>query len=145
MTHIPYKGIAPGLVDMLAGRVQVTFASAVSTLPHIKSGRLRALAVTSARRVALLPAVATLDESGLTGFEVTQWFGVFAPSRTPVARVARLHREIAAVLLEKEQAQRMSNEGSQVVASAPADFAREMRAEYPRWEAVIRQAGIKAD
>ena len=145
MTHIPYKGITPGFIDMLAGRVQVTFASAVSTLPHLRSGRLRALAVTSARRVALFPTLPTLEEAGVKGFEVTQWFGVFAPPRTPVARIGRIQREIAAILREKEQLQRMTEEGSEVVAGTPAEFKRVMRAEHSRWETVIRRAGIKGE
>jgi len=145
MTHVPYKGIAQGFVDMFAGRVQVTFASVASTLPHVRGGRLRALAVTSVKRVALLPDVPTLDESASRGFEVTQWFGVFAPPCTGREVTARLQREISAVLQEPDQAQRMAAEGSTPVGASPAGFARELAAEYPRWQALIRDVGIKGE
>ncbi len=145
MTHIPYKGISPGLVDMFSGRVQATFASINTTLPHIKAGRLRALGVTSTKRVAPLPEVPTLDEAGVKAFEVTQWFGVFAPTGTAPQVVARLQREIAAVMHEPANAQRMTAEGSEVVANSPTDFARVMQAEYAGWGAVIRNAQIRGD
>lgn len=145
MTHIPYKGIAPGLIDMFSGRVQATFASILTTLPHIKGGRLRAIGVTSTKRVALLADIPTLDEAGVKAFEVTQWFGVFAPSGTPPEVAARVHRELAAILRDPDQAQRMAAEGSEVVANAPADFARVMRTEYAAWDAVIRNADIRVE
>ncbi|HJQ63921.1 MAG TPA: tripartite tricarboxylate transporter substrate binding protein [Burkholderiales bacterium] len=145
MTHIPYKGIAPGLVDMFSGRVQVTFASVATTLPHIKAGRLRALGVTSVKRAAPLAEVPTLTEAGVKAFEVTQWFGVFAPVGTPAQIVARLQREIAAVLHDPADAQRMSAAGSEVVGNTPAEFARVMQAEYAAWRAVIRSANIRAE
>jgi tripartite-type tricarboxylate transporter receptor subunit TctC len=145
MTHIPYKGISPGLVDMFSGRVQATFASINTTLPHLKAGRLRALGVTSAKRVAPLPEAPTLDEAGGQGFEVTQWFGVFAPASTPFQVVARLQREIMGVMHESAGVQRMTAEGSEIVANSPADFARVVRAEYAGWNAVIRNAHIRGD
>ena len=145
MAHIPYKGIALGFIDMLAGRVQATFASPLSTLPYVKSGRLRALGVTSTKRISLLPDLPTLDEAGVKGFEVTQWFGVFAPPGTPSEITSRVQREIAAILSEKEQAQRMAAEGSEILGNTPAEFAREVRAEYARWDTVIRQAHIKGE
>jgi tripartite-type tricarboxylate transporter receptor subunit TctC len=145
MTHIPYKGIAPGLVDMFSGRVQATFASVLTTLPHIKAGRLRALGVTSTQRVVLLPEVPTLDEAGVKAFEVTQWFGVFAPPGTTPEIVARVQRDIAAILRDPEHAQRMAAEGSEAVANSPAQFARVMTSEYAAWAEVIRKADIRAE
>lgn len=145
MTHIPYKGIAPGLIDMFSGRVQATFASILTTLPHIKGGRLRALAVTSTTRVALLADIPTLDEAGVKAFEVTQWYGVFAPSGASPEVIARVQREIAAILRDPDQAQRMAAEGSEVVGNSPAAFARVMRTEYAAWDAIIRKADIRAE
>ena len=145
MAHIPYKGIAAGFIDMLAGRVQVTFASALTSMPHVKTGKLRLLAVTSTRRVALLPDVPTIAESGVPGFDVTQWFAVLAPAHTPPRVVTRVQSEIAVILREKDQAQRMAAEGSEVVGNTPAEFAREMKAEYAKWETVIRDAKIKGE
>ena len=145
MTHIPYKGIAPALVDMFSGRVQATFASILTTLPHIKGGRLRPLGVTSVKRVALLAEVPTLEEAGVKPFEVTQRFGVFAPPATAPQIVARVQREIAAIMREPEQAQRMAAEGSQAVVNSPAEFARVLRSEYAAWGAVIRNANIRAE
>jgi tripartite-type tricarboxylate transporter receptor subunit TctC len=145
MTHIPYKGIAPGLLDMFSGRVQTTFASISTTLPHIKAGRLRALGVTSAKRVTPLPEIPTLDEAGVKSFEVTQWFGVFAPAGTATQIVSRLQREIAAVKQDSVESQRMRAEGSEIVVSSPAGFARVMKAEYAAWRTVIRDANIRAD
>lgn len=145
MTHIPYKGIAPGLIDMFSGRVQATFASILTTLPHIKGGRLRALGVTSTQRVSLLADIPTLDEAGVKGFEVTQWYGVFAPSGTSPDVVGRMQREIATILREKDQVKRMAAEGSEVVGNSPAEFAQVMRTEHAAWDTVIRKAGIRAE
>lgn len=145
MTHIPYKGISPGLVDMFSGRVHATFASINTLLPHIKGGRLRALAVTSAKRITPLPAIPTLDEAGLKPFEVTQWFAVLAPARTPAQVVARLQREIAAVLRNPADSQHMIAEGSEAVGNSPAEFAHAMRQEYAAWDTLIRSANIRSE
>ena len=145
MTHIPYKGISPGLVDMFSGRVHLTFASLNTTHPHITAGRLRALGVTSGKRVSPLADVPTLEEAGVKDFEVTQWFGVLAPAGTPAPLVARLQREIAAILRNPGDAKHMIAEGSEAVGNSPAEFARVMQREHSDWNALIRSANIRAD
>lgn len=145
MVHIPYKGIALAFPDMFAGQVHVTFNSILTSLPHISAGRFKALGVTSLKRTSRLPEVPTLDEAGLARFEVTQWYGVFAPAKTPPARVARLQKEIAAILTAPEIAERIANEGSLAVGNTAAEFGQLIAAEEGKWRALIRQAGIRAE
>ena len=145
MVHIPYKGIAQSFPDMFAGRVHATFTSILTGLPQIASGRLKALGVTSLQRSARLPDVPTLAEAGLGQFEVTQWYGAFAPARTPAARVARLQSEIAAILKSPEMSARIAQEGSRAVGNTGAEFARVIESESGKWRQLIAQAGIKAE
>jgi tripartite-type tricarboxylate transporter receptor subunit TctC len=145
MVHIPYKGIAQSFPDMLAGRVQATFTSILTGLPQISSGRLKALGVTSLQRTARLPDVPTLAEAGLGQFEVTQWYGVFAPAHTPAARLVRLESEIAAILKSPEMSARIAQEGSRAVGSTGAEFARVIAIESNKWRQLVAQAGIKAE
>ncbi len=145
MVHIPYKGIAQAFPDMFAGRVHATFSSILTGLPQISSGRLKALGVTSLQRTARLPDVPTLAEAGLGQFEVTQWYGAFAPARTPAARLARLQSEIAAILKSPEMSARIAQEGSRAVASTGTEFARVIEMESSKWRQLIAQAGIKAE
>lgn len=143
MTHIPYKGLAAALPDMFAGRVHVTFSSILTALPHIKGGRLRPIGVTSRARTQALPEVPTLEESGIAGFEVTQWYGVFAPAAAPQPIVARLQGEIAAVMKSPAMAQRIAAEGSRALGNTPAEFSVSIRREVDKWRKVIAQAQIK--
>lgn len=145
MVHVPYKGIAQAYPDMFSGQVHATFASILSSLPHVTSGRLRALGVTSLKRTARMPDVPTLDESGITKFDVTQWYGVFAPARTDAVLVSRLGSVIAAALTSPATSQRIANEGSQAVGNSGPEFARMMLAEKVKWSGLIKQAGIRAE
>jgi tripartite-type tricarboxylate transporter receptor subunit TctC len=145
MVHIPYKGLAPALVDLLAGEVQAMFSSVVAIVPHIKAGKVRALAVTATRRAALLPEVPTLDESGLGGYEAGSWYGILAPAGTPPAIVAKLHEAIVRALAQPEVRERLVNEGTEVIGSTPGAFAAHIRAELARMGTLIRNAGIRME
>jgi len=145
LTHIPYKGLAAALPDLFAGQVHMTFSSILTALPHIKGGRLRPIGVTGRSRTPTLPEVPTLEESGLKGFEVTQWYGVFAPAAVPPAIVTRLQREIAAVLQSPAMTQRIAAEGSRALGNTPAAFSENIRQETDKWRKVIAQARIKAN
>jgi tripartite-type tricarboxylate transporter receptor subunit TctC len=145
IVHVPYKGMGATYTDMLSGRIQTAFPSIISALPHIKTGKLRALGVTSRTRAPALPDTPTVQEAGVAGFEVTQWYGVLAPAKTPAALVNRLQKEIAQVLQLPEVGQRMASEGSEPVGSTPAEFAAHIKSEVGKWGGVIRKAGIRAD
>jgi tripartite-type tricarboxylate transporter receptor subunit TctC len=145
MVHVPYKGLAQAYPDMFSGQVHATFGSILSSLPHLSSGRLKALGVTSLRRTERLPDVPTLDETGLAKFDVTQWYGAFAPARTPASRIARLQSEISGALNAPETAKRIAAEGSLAVGNTAAEFDRVIVAESARWRGLIRQAGIKGE
>jgi tripartite-type tricarboxylate transporter receptor subunit TctC len=143
--HVPYKGAGPAANALIAGEVQVMFAPIVAVLPHVKSGRLRALAVTSAARSAAAPELPTLAESGLTGYDISSWFGLFVPSSTPDAVVEKLYRETARLLKTQDVIDRFSKEGAEPVGSTPANFNNYVRQEYVKYAKVIRDNGIKAD
>lgn len=143
MTHVPYKGMALAYPDLIAGQVQVGFPAIITALPHLKSGKLRALGVTGTTRVASLPGVPTLIESGVPGFVVEQWYGLYAPAGTPGAIIARLHKEFTAVIKDPDTVARMTATGSEAVGSSTAEFAAHVRAESQRWSKIIREAGIK--
>jgi tripartite-type tricarboxylate transporter receptor subunit TctC len=145
MVHIPYKGIALAFPDMFAGQVHVTFNSILTSLPHITAGRLKALGVTSLQRTPRLPEVPTLDEAGLTHFEVTQWYGVFAPAKTPTARVSLLQKEIAGILTQRDMADRIAVEGSLAVGNSAPEFAKLIIAETAKWRTLIKEAGIRGE
>ena len=145
MVHVPYKGLAPALVDLLAGEVQAMFSSVVAIVPSIKAGRLRALAVTGKRRAALLPEVPTLDESGVPGYEAGSWYGILAPAGTPQAVVAKLHKAIVRALAQPEVRERLVSEGAEVIGSTPEAFAAHITAELARMGKLIRDADIRME
>jgi tripartite-type tricarboxylate transporter receptor subunit TctC len=145
MVHVPYKGLALAFPDMFSGQVHATFGSILTSLPHISGGRLKALGVTSLKRTARLPEVPTLDESGVSKFDVTQWYGVFAPARTPARFVARLQTEIAGALASPDTSSRIANEGSNAVGNTAAEFAQVVAAEKTKWSVLIQQAGIRGE
>ena len=145
MVHVPYKGTAPGVVDLLAGQVLVMAPNVLTALPHIKSGKLRALAVTSAKRSVALPDIPTVAESGLAGYDSTQWYGVLAPAGTPRAVVARLHDEIVRALRDPDVMKRLAADGAEPVGSTPEDFAAFIRSESEKWAKVAAAAGIRAE
>jgi len=145
LVHVPYKGSAPGVVDLLAGQVTVMTPNVLTALPHIKAGRLRALAVTSAKRSEALPDVPTIAESGLPGYDSTQWYGVLAPAGTSREIVARLHDEIVRALRAPEVIQRLAADGAEPVGSSPEEFAAFIKSEIDKWVRVASAAGIRAE
>lgn len=145
MNHIPYKGMGGAYVDMLAGRIQAAFPSIISVLPHLKTGKLRALAVTSAQRAATLPDIPSLQEAGVPNIDVSNWYGLFAPAGTPRQVIDRVHREVVEILKTAEMQKRMAGDGAEGVGSTPAEFAAYVKAESARWAEVIKKSNIKAD
>ncbi|HWI14338.1 MAG TPA: tripartite tricarboxylate transporter substrate binding protein [Burkholderiales bacterium] len=145
LTHVPYKGQPPAMIDMLSGQVQVMFANIPVSLPHIRSGRLRGLGVTTLSRTSLFPELPTIAESGIPGFEVNQWSGLLAPAGTAPPLVQKLYDAVSAALKEPDVRAGLTAQGFDPVGSTPADFARYIAAEIAKWNAVIRKAGIRAD
>ena len=145
MVHIPYKGGGPALQDVIGGQVPVFFANMASGLPHVKSGRLRALAVTGAKRSSAAPELPTVAESGVPGYEVYEWNAVFAPAGTPAAIVERLHMEFAKALAHPEARDRIGSLGGEIAALAPAETERWLAAQLDKWAQVVRTANIKID
>jgi tripartite-type tricarboxylate transporter receptor subunit TctC len=145
LTHVPYKGTGPMTTDLLAGQTQATFTGALPLMPFIKEGKLRALAVGSARRIPSLPDVPTVAESGYPGFETSQWYGILAPAKTPDAIVEKLSAEINRILKLPDVVARLSTDGSVPQAMSPREFAAFIQAEMKRWGAVVKTAGIKVD
>jgi tripartite-type tricarboxylate transporter receptor subunit TctC len=141
--HIPYKGNAPALTDLLGGHVDLVYNGLTSALPFIKSGKLRALAVTSLNRSGALPDVPTLDEAGLKGFQAVAWNGLTAPARTPQAVVAKVNADVMKIMKSPELAERLKAEGSDPVGSTPERYAAFLREEIAKWGKVIKAAGIK--
>jgi len=144
MTHIPYKGSGPGMTDLLAGQVQLTIDSVVQSLPYVKAGRLRAIAITGAKRTPLLPEVPTVGES-LRGYDVTNWFGLVVPAATPPEIRARIHAEVVKVLLAPDIKERLLSMGAEPVASTPEVFGAFLKSETAKWAKVIREAKIQTE
>ncbi len=145
LVHVPYKGAALGLNDLIAGRVQLSFDNIPPAIPHIRSGKLRALAVTASRRSALLPEVPTAIEAGLAGFDVSAWFGLLAPSGTPREAIQRVHTETAKALQAPELRERLVQLGFEVIGSTPEAFGELIRNETVRWAKVIRDSGARVE
>ena len=143
MVHVPYKGTAPAMVDLIAGQVQLAFDNVTTIVPHIQAGKLRALAVTPAKRTAILPDVPTVAEAGVPGYEASVWFGVFAPAGTPQPVIARLHSEILKALNTADLRARMVAMGTDVSGMGPAEFQAFVRKEVPKWADVVRKANVK--
>lgn len=144
-THVPYRASASGFTDLVGTDVQALFGLAPSVMPHVKSGRLKALAVTSAARMATVPDLATVAESGYPGYEADAWFGVLAPARTPAPISARLSADVQRILRAPELRQRLTERWMKPLAGGPKAFARHIAVESQRWSNVIKQAGIRAD
>jgi len=145
MLHIPYKGDAPALADLVGGQVSLEFGTALSFLPYIQSGRLKALAVTSLKRSQVMPDVPTVAESGLKGFEALQWFGVFAPAGTRAEVVTRLNTEIVKILQTADMRERLTKLASEVMADSPEQFAVFQKAEIAKWARVVKDSGARID
>ncbi|MBI4206520.1 MAG: tripartite tricarboxylate transporter substrate binding protein [Betaproteobacteria bacterium] len=145
MVHVPYKGSTLALVDLLAGRVQLQIGTIPASLPHVKAGRLRALAVTSRERISVLPKLPTVAESGLPGYHASLWMGMFVPARTPGAVTALLDRELVAVMRSPELRETLVEQGLEPGATGPKAFAKVIREDTARWRKVILDAGIRPE
>ena len=145
IVHVPYKGLAPAMTDVIGDRVAFTLGTYSSLGPHVKAGRLRALAVTSRTRTRIAPEVPTIAEAGYKDFDATTWYGIAVAGGTPKALVARLHSEVTSILRQPDMERRLVAEGVDVVASTPEEFDRLVRSETARWAKVIKQAGIKGE
>lgn len=145
MTHVPYKGSGPALSDLIGGQVQVMFANMPGTLQHVRTGRLKVLAVTSEKRSPLLPETPTIAETGLAGYRASTWFGILAPAGTPRAVIAKLNAEIAKVLETPELVEHLKNEGAQVIGGSPDSFRDFLKSDIARWAGVVKASGAKAN
>ncbi|MBS1216959.1 MAG: hypothetical protein H6R21_92 [Proteobacteria bacterium] len=143
MLHVPYKGVAPALVDVVSGQVSMTFASIISAMPQVKNNRLRPLAVTGAQRSRAAKELPTMIEAGVQGYESATWYGLLAPAGTPADIVTKLNSEVVAILKSPEMFDRLSKEGADPVGNSPAEFARHIQAEIEKWRKVIKAAGIR--
>jgi len=143
MLHVPYKGVAPALVDVVSGQVSMTFASIISAMPQVKNNRLRPLAVTGAQRSRAAKELPTMIEAGVQGYESATWYGLLAPAGTPADIVTKLNAEVVAILKSPEMFDRLSKEGADPVGNSPAEFARHIQAEIEKWRKVIKAAGIR--
>jgi tripartite-type tricarboxylate transporter receptor subunit TctC len=145
MLHIPYKGSAPAVTDLLGGQVNMMFDNIPSSLPHIKAGKLRALAVTGSKRSLLLPDLPTIAEAGVPGYDSYVWFGVVAPAGTPPEIVARLNAALAKAAVTPSFRDRLTEQGYDVLSSTPEQMASSIRGEIAKWGKIVKASGAKVD
>lgn len=143
--HVPYKGAGPALIDVMAGQVHLTFASVISSLPHVRSGRLRALAVTGARRSSVLPDLPTVSEAGINGYSTTTWYGVLAPAATDAKIIGKLNADIKKALASPEVHKRFLSDGADAVGGSPEHFQKHLAAEIVKWRKLVQEAHIRAE
>jgi tripartite-type tricarboxylate transporter receptor subunit TctC len=145
MVHVPHKGAGPALTDTIAGQVDLTFASMISSLQHVRSSRLRALAVTSARRSAVLADMPTVEEAGVRPYSTTSWYALLAPAATPVPIVGRLNSDLQKIVTQGEVRQRLSADGAEPAGGSPEDLRKHLAAEMAKWQRVVKAANIKLE
>jgi tripartite-type tricarboxylate transporter receptor subunit TctC len=145
MVHVPYKGSAPAMIDLLSGQVVTMAATMLTGMPHVRSGRLRALGLTGLTRNAAAPGVPTIAEAGVPGYEAVQWYGLLSPVQTPKDVVARLNREMTAILQLSEVRERFAADGGDAVPTTPEEFGRYIRSETEKWARVAKAAGIRPE
>ena len=145
LVHVPYRGSGPAGQDLIAGNVQAMFDSVPASAGAVRDGRLRALAVTTRNRIAPFPDLPTIAEAGVPGYEISTWYGIWAPARTPPAIIARMQQAVATAARNPETRARFDALGAEPVADSPEDYARFVRAEYDRWGKLVRDARIKLD
>jgi tripartite-type tricarboxylate transporter receptor subunit TctC len=145
VVYVHYKGGGPAMMDLIAGHADVSMGSLIQMLPHVRSGKLRALGTTGAKRSAVLPDVPTVAEAGVPGYGATNWWGIVAPAGTPPAIIERLHAELAAILTSAETKKRFEAEGAEAVPMSPEEFGRFIQAETAKWARVVKEAGIRAE
>lgn len=143
--HVPYKGGGPALIGIIAGEVAMLFNNIVSATPHVRSGKVRALGITSRQRSPVAPDLPTLAESGVPGYEVVSWYGVLGPAGMPLPIVSQLNRAITTTMTAESMRSRLASEGVDVLSASPAQFAEYVRSEVAKWGKVVRQAGIRAE
>ena len=143
--HIPYKGTGAAYPDLIAGNVQFTLANITSSQPHVRSGRLRALAVSSAKRAQSQPDLPTIAESGIKGYDVTQWYGMFVPARTPAAIAHKLGTEVIKAAQHPDVAKRLAADGTETLGTPPGEFSAHIKAETARWTRVVKETGIRGE
>jgi len=145
LIHVPYKGAAPALSDLLGGQVQMAFQTALSAVPHLQSGQLRAIAVAAGKRLTQLPNTPTMAEAGLPDLEVSSWNGLFAPAKTPPEIIARLHKETVKALAAPDVREKLNAQGAEAVGSTPEEFRAYISAEIDKWGKVVRASGARVD
>jgi tripartite-type tricarboxylate transporter receptor subunit TctC len=145
ITHVPYKGQGPALLDVMAGHVSLMMANVISALPQVKNGRLRAIGVTGLKRAIVAPDIPTIAEAGVPGYEVLQWYGVLAPANTPRDIIAKLHAGTVRALQEPAVKERFLGDGGETVGSTPEEFAAVIRSDLKKWGKVVKDAGIRVD
>jgi len=143
LTPVPYKGTAPAMTDLIAGHIPLMFVSNISALPHVKSGKLKALGVTGASRTTQAPDIPTISEGGLAGYEVYGWYGFAAPARTPRPIIERIHTEVAKLARDPKMKARLAGQGLDLVGNTPEEFDAFIRAEIAKWAKVLKAAGVK--
>jgi tripartite-type tricarboxylate transporter receptor subunit TctC len=144
MSHIPYKSSAPSLTDLIAGNIEVLFNNAISTVPHVKANRVRALATTGSQRLAVLSELPTIAEAGITGYENSSWSAVAAPAGTPGPVIGRLHKEFVGILTDADIQKRHADVGAQIIGGTPEQFHAYLKAEVAKFGKLVKAAGIKA-
>jgi tripartite-type tricarboxylate transporter receptor subunit TctC len=145
MTHVPYKGGNPAMVDLLGGQIQLIFATAASAVPHIKSGKIKGIAVTTAKRSALMPNLPTISEAGLPGFDANNWYGLLAPAKTPRPIIMRLNAEVTKVLAMPDVKDFLFNQGLDPAPGTPEQFGAYIKSEKTKWAKVVKDSGAKAN
>ena len=145
LTHVPYKGVSPALVDLLAGQTALVFGGVPGVAPYVTAGRLRALGVTGAKRVRPFPDVPTIEQGGVPGYEATLWYGVLAPAGTPAPIIARLHATLVRALQTADMSERLAADASEPVGNSPEEFLAFIKSEIERWAPVIKASGARVD
>ena len=145
LVHVPYKGSAPAITDLLSGQVDMMFEGGVSALPHVRNGKLRALATTGRKRTEAMPELPTMVEAGVPGFDVTVWFGLVAPAKVPRPIIERLNREVGEILRTSAMKERFAAAGIDITPSSPEELGERIREDLPYWTRVMRDAGIQPE
>jgi tripartite-type tricarboxylate transporter receptor subunit TctC len=145
MAHVPYKGGPQAMTDLLAGQVQASFATAPSAVPHVKSGKIRALGVSTSKRIPALPEVPTIAEAGVPGYEASGFFGLVGPAGLPRALVERINAAVVRIVKEPAMAKHLSEQGADPVTSTPQEYAKLIREEVAKWGKVVKDSGAKID
>ena len=145
MVHVPYKGQAPAMIDLIAGHIQLSIPTILGALAHYRTGRLRALATTGAKRAAAAPELPTMIEAGVPGYEAANWFGTAVPAKTPSAVVSRISHEIGRALRLPDVSERLLKQGMEPVGNTPGEFSKHVQSEIGKWAGVVKASGARAE